>query len=124
MPRAVVVSTPQDVSTADVARAIQMFNTLKVPNLGLVENMSYFTCPHCGEREDIFGHGGARLLADRMKIPFLGETPLDRKISEGGGPGGPLMVSEPDWPLAAVCGQGATQPAPKVSSRNFKPADV
>src|SRR5437588_9545231 len=102
MTGAVVVSTPQDAATADVGRAIRMFNTLKVPNLGLVENMSYFVCPHCGQREDIFGHGGAKALAERMRVPFLGEIPLDRKIREGGGPGVPLMVSEPDSPLAAV----------------------
>src|SRR5207302_1815213 len=101
MTGAVVVSTPQDVSVSDVGRAIQMFNTLKVPNLGLVENMSYFVCPHCGQREDIFGHGGAKALAERMNIPFLGEIPLDRRIREGGGPGVPLMVHEPDSPLAA-----------------------
>ncbi|TMF43216.1 MAG: Mrp/NBP35 family ATP-binding protein [Chloroflexi bacterium] len=124
MTGAVVVSTPQDVSTADVGRAIQMFNTLKVPNLGLIENMSYFTCPHCGEREDIFGHGGAKMLAERMKIPFLGEIPLDRKIREGGGPGVPLMVTEPDSPLASVYRQVASQLAAQVSIRNFKQASV
>jgi len=124
MTGAVVVSTPQDVSTADVGRAIQMFNTLKVPNLGLIENMSYFACPHCGEREDIFGHGGAKVLAERMKIPFLGEIPLDRRIREGGGPGVPLMVSEPDSPLAAVYRQVASQLAAQVSIRNFKQASV
>jgi ATP-binding protein involved in chromosome partitioning len=124
MTGAVVVSTPQDVSTADVGRAIQMFNTLKVPNLGLVENMSYFVCPHCGEREDIFGHGGAKALAERMKIPFLGEIPLDRRIREGGGPGVPLMVSEPDSPLAAVYRELASRLAAQVSIRNFKQASV
>ena len=124
MTGAVVVSTPQDVSTADVGRAIQMFNTLKVPNLGLVENMSYFTCPHCGQREDIFGHGGAKALADRMKIPFLGEIPLDRRIREGGGPGVPLMVHEPDSPLAAVYRDVASHLAAQVSIRNFKQASV
>src|SRR5438105_2499954 len=117
-------STPQDVATADVARAIQMFNTLKVPNLGLVENMSYFECPHCGEREDIFGHGGARALAERMKIPFLGEIPLDRRIREGGGPGVPLMVHEPDSPLARVYRDVASHLAAQVSIRNFKQASV
>jgi len=124
MTGAVVVSTPQDVSTADVARAIQMFNTLKVPNLGLVENMSFFVCPHCGQREDIFGHGGAKALAERMKIPFLGEIPLDRRIREGGGPGVPLMVSDPDSPLASVYREVASQLAAQVSIRNFKQASV
>jgi ATP-binding protein involved in chromosome partitioning len=124
MTGAVVVSTPQDVSTADVGRAIQMFNTLKVPNLGLVENMSYFVCPHCGQREDIFGHGGAKSLAERMRVPFLGEIPLDRRIREGGGPGVPLMVSEPDSPLASVYREVASRLAAQVSVRNFKQASV
>jgi len=124
MTGAVVVSTPQDVSTADVGRAIQMFNTLKVPNLGLVENMSYFVCPHCGEREDIFGHGGARALAERMRVPFLGEIPLDRRIREGGGPGVPIMVSEPDSELARVYREVASHLAAQVSVRNFKQASV
>ena len=122
MTGAVMVSTPQDVSTADVGRAIQMFTTLKVPNLGLIENMSYFICPHCGQREDVFGHGGAKALAERMKVPFLGEIPLDRRIREGGGPGIPLMVSAPDSPLAAVYREVASHVAAQVSIRNFKQA--
>jgi ATP-binding protein involved in chromosome partitioning len=122
MTGAVVVSTPQDVSTADVGRAIQMFNTLKVPNLGLIENMSYFLCPHCGERTEIFGHGGARALAERMNIPFLGEIPLDHRIREGGGQGVPLMVSDPDSPLAQVYRDVASSLAAQVSVRNFKQA--
>src|SRR5260370_518572 len=124
MTGAVVVSTPQDVSTADVGRALQMFNTLKVPNLGLVENMSFFVCPHCAQRDDIFGHGGAKALAERMKIPFLGEIPLDRRIREGGGPGVPLLVHEPDAPLAAVYRDVASHLAAQVSIRNFKQASV
>jgi len=122
MTGAVVVSTPQDVSTADVGRAIQMFTTLKVPNLGLIENMSYFLCPHCGERTDIFGHGGARALAERMQIPFLGEIPLDARIRAGGGPGVPIMISDPDSPLAAVYREVASHLAAQVSIRNFKQA--
>ena len=122
MTGAVVVSTPQDVSTADVGKAIQMFNTLKVPNLGLIENMSYHVCPHCGERTEIFGHGGARALAQRMAIPFLGEIPLDQRIREGGGPGVPLMVSDPQSPLAQVYRDVASHLAAQVSIRNFKQA--
>src|SRR5947209_10323824 len=122
MTGAVVVSTPQDVSTADVGRAIQRFNTLKVPNLGLIENMSYHVCPHCGERTEIFGHGGARALAQRMAIPFLGEIPLDQRIREGGGPGVPIMVSDPQSPLAQVYRDVASHLAAQVSIRNFKQA--
>jgi len=122
MTGAVLVSTPQDVSTADVGRAIQMFKTLNVPVLGLIENMSYHLCPHCGQRTDIFGHGGARALADRMQVPFLGEIPLDQRIREGGGPGVPLMVSDPDSPLGMVYREVASQLAAQVSVRNFKQA--
>jgi ATP-binding protein involved in chromosome partitioning len=122
MTGAVVVSTPQDVSIADVGKAIQMFNTLKVPNLGLIENMSYYICPHCGERTEIFGHGGARALAERMQIPFLGEIPLDHRIREGGGPGVPIMVHEPDSPLAQVYRDVASHLAAQVSIRNFNQA--
>jgi ATP-binding protein involved in chromosome partitioning len=122
MTGAVVVSTPQDVSTADVGRAIQMFNTLKVPNLGLIENMSFFTCPHCGERTDLFGHGGARRLAERMRVPFLGEVPLDPRIRLGGGPGIPIMVSDPQSSLAQVYREVASRLAAQVSVRNFKQA--
>ena len=122
MTGAVVVSTPQDVSTADVGRAIQMFKTLNVPVLGLIENMSYHLCPHCGQRTDIFGHGGAKALAERMQVPFLGEVPLDQRIREGGGPGVPLMVSDPDSPLAQVFRDVASHLAAQVSIRNFKQA--
>jgi ATP-binding protein involved in chromosome partitioning len=122
MTGAIVVSTPQDVSTADVGRAIQMFKTLKVPVLGLIENMSYFLCPHCQERTEIFGYGGARALADRMHIPFLGEIPLDARIRVGGGPGVPLMVTAPDSDLATVYREVASRLAAQVSIRNFKQA--
>lgn len=122
MTGAVVVTTPQDVATADVGKAIQMFNTLKVPNLGLIENMSYHVCPHCGHRSEIFGHGGGRALADRMHVPFLGEIPLDQRIREGGGPGVPLMASEPQSPLAEVYREVASHVAAQVSIRNFKQA--
>ncbi len=74
---AVIVCTPQDVALIDAVRAISMFRQLRVPILGLVENMSHFECPHCGKRTDIFGHGGARAAAEREGIPFLGEVPLN-----------------------------------------------
>jgi ATP-binding protein involved in chromosome partitioning len=74
---AVIVCTPQDVALIDAVRAVSMFRQLRVPILGLVENMSHFDCPHCGKRTDIFGHGGARAAAEREGIPFLGEVPLN-----------------------------------------------
>jgi ATP-binding protein involved in chromosome partitioning len=77
---AVIVSTPQDLALTVASKAIAMFQKLNVPILGIVENMSYFACPHCGHREDIFGHGGAREAARRLGLPFLGEVPLDQVI--------------------------------------------
>ncbi len=73
---AVIVSTPQDLALIDARKGLNMFRKVNVPVLGLVENMSTFVCPHCGERSDIFGHGGARREAERLGVPFLGEVPL------------------------------------------------
>ena len=73
---AVIVSTPQDLALIDARKGLNMFRKVDVPLLGIVENMSYFLCPSCGERSDIFGHGGARDEADRIGVPFLGEVPL------------------------------------------------
>jgi ATP-binding protein involved in chromosome partitioning len=80
MTGAVVVCTPQDLALADARRAIMMYATLKVPCLGIVENMSYYVCPHCGKRDDIFDHGGARRAAEEMQVPFLGGIPLNAGI--------------------------------------------
>ena len=79
---AVIVSTPQDLALIDARRGIAMFRRVNVPVLGIVENMSYFLCPQCGERTDIFGHGGARTEAERLGVPFLGEVPLHATIRE------------------------------------------
>ena len=88
---AVIVSTPQDLSLIDARRGLAMFKKVNVPVLGIVENMSYFQCPECGTRSDIFGHGGARHEAERLGVPFLGEIPLHMSIratSDAGNPGG------------------------------------
>ena len=78
---AVIVSTPQDLALIDARKGLDMFRKVDVPVLGIVENMSYFICPHCGERSDIFGHGGARHEAERLGVPFLGEVPLAHATS-------------------------------------------
>ena len=88
---AVIISTPQDLSLIDARRGLAMFKKVNVPVLGIVENMSYFQCPHCGTRSDIFGHGGARHEAERLGVPFLGEIPLHMSIratSDSGNAGG------------------------------------
>jgi ATP-binding protein involved in chromosome partitioning len=92
----VIVSTPQDVSLEDATKAISMFDKLKVPVFGVVENMSYFVCPHCGERTDIFGHGGARAAAQELGLEFLGEIPLDAQTRAAGDEGVPIIQSQPD----------------------------
>jgi len=118
----VIVTTPQDVSVADVTRGVQMFKQLKVPVLGVVENMSGYVCPHCGEKTDIFGTGGGHEVASRFGIPFLGEIPLDPRIRVGGGQGMPLMAALPDSPVAEVFRGVASHIAAEVSKENFRAA--
>jgi ATP-binding protein involved in chromosome partitioning len=96
---AVVVSTPQDVSLIDVHKAVNMFRTLKVPVLGLVENMSFYVCPSCGHRDDVFGHGGAESWAEAQEIPFLGAVPLHASVRAGGDAGTPA-IADPEAPDA------------------------
>src|ERR1700674_4816669 len=101
---AVVVTTPSDVSLEDARKAIYMFHQVKVPILGIVENMSYLSCPHCNERIDVFSHGGGRRTAEQMQVHFLGELPLNPEVRIGGDtakPGGLRKVKgEPFLELA------------------------
>ena len=90
---AIVVTTPQDVALADAIKGVAMFRKVGVPVLGIVENMSYFNCPHCNERSEIFGHGGGKAQAERLGVPFLGEVPLDTAIRTSGDTGVPVAVS-------------------------------
>jgi ATP-binding protein involved in chromosome partitioning len=99
---AVIVSTPQDLALIDARRGVSMFKRVNVPVLGLVENMSYFLCPHCGERSDIFSHGGAHKEAERLGVPFLGEVPLHMTIREKSDAGLPVVATEPDGPHAKI----------------------
>ena len=89
---AIVVTTPSDVSLEDARKAIFMFHQVKVPILGLVENMSYLTCPHCKERIDVFSHGGGRRTASQMQVHFLAELPLDPQVRIGGDSGNPIVL--------------------------------
>ncbi|ANM28763.1 hypothetical protein ABI59_02770 [Acidobacteria bacterium Mor1] len=95
---AVIVTTPQDVALADAVKGVAMFRKVDVPLLGLVENMSYFACPGCGERSDIFGHGGGKDAARRLGIPFLGEVPLHPAIRDSGDRGEPVAAAQPEGP--------------------------
>jgi ATP-binding protein involved in chromosome partitioning len=99
---AVIVSTPQDLALIDARRGVAMFNKVNVPVLGIVENMSYFICPQCGTRSDIFGHGGARREAERLGLPFLGEVPLHMDIRETSDAGRPVVATDPGGAHAAI----------------------
>ena len=123
---AVIVSTPQDLALIDARRGVAMFKRVNVPVLGVVENMSYFLCPSCGTRSDIFGHGGARHEAERLGVPFLGEVPLHMSIREKSDTGLPVVATDPDGAhalvyrdiaakvLAQLKGKGAGRAAPKI----------
>ncbi|MCI0466799.1 MAG: iron-sulfur cluster carrier protein ApbC [Beijerinckiaceae bacterium] len=99
---AVIVSTPQDLALIDARRGIAMFDKVAVPVLGIVENMSYFLCPHCGGRSDIFAHGGARHEAEKFGVPFLGEVPLNIAIREHSDAGRPIIAAQPESEHAKV----------------------
>ena len=106
---AVIVSTPQDLALIDARRGVAMFKRVNVPVLGVVENMSYFLCPSCGTRSDIFGHGGARHEAERLGVPFLGEVPLHMTIREKSDAGLPVVATEPDGEHARIYRDIATK---------------
>lgn len=116
---AVIVSTPQDVALNVAQKAITMFDKLRVPVLGVVENMSYFICPHCEHREDIFGHGGAKAAAEKAGLPFLGEIPLATPVRSTADAGRPIVVSDTGSPLAKAFFQIARALAAQVSIRNM-----
>ena len=117
---AVIISTPQDLSLIDARRGLAMFKKVNVPVLGIVENMSYFQCPQCGTRSDIFGHGGARHEAERLGVPFLGEIPLHMSIRTTSDAGTPVVAQRAGRP---ACGDlpGDRRPRSATSSRAPSP---
>ena len=116
---AIIISTPQDLSLIDARRGLAMFKKVNVPVLGIVENMSYFQCPHCGTRSDIFGHGGARHEAEKLGVPFLGEIPLHMSIRTTSDAGTPVVDSEPDGPHAAIY-RAIGAESPRATSRRYR----
>lgn len=118
---AVLVTTPQAVSLADVRRALKMFETVAVPVLGVIENMSYFIAPDTGNRYDIFGQGGGKIFADEMGVPFLGEVPLGIEVREAGDRGRPVVLTDPDSPQAKAFRTVAEEVARQVSIEAMKP---
>ncbi|MFQ5818155.1 MAG: Mrp/NBP35 family ATP-binding protein [Terriglobia bacterium] len=112
---AVIVTTPSIVALADVRKGIEMFRQVKVEILGVIENMSYFLCPHCGERSEIFSYGEGKNTAERFQVPFLGEIPLDPQIRLGGDTGKPIVTRGEDEPRAKAFFDVARQVAARMS---------
>ena len=118
---AVIVSTPQDLALIDARKGLNMFRKVDIPVLGVIENMSYFVCPHCGGRSDVFTHGGARRAAEAMGVDFLGELPLDMSIREGADGGRPIVATDPQGMHADAYGAIADAIWAKVSGGAAKP---
>lgn len=116
---AVIVSTPQDVGLQISMKTLRMFQQTRVPILGIVENMSYYICPHCNSRDYIFGEGGARRAAAELELPFLGEVPLDLAIRQQSDAGSPIVVSKPDSESAKTLREISRKVAAQVSIRSF-----
>jgi ATP-binding protein involved in chromosome partitioning len=119
---AVLVTTPQQVSIADVLRALKMFEQVAVPVLGVIENMSYFVPPDMPDkRYNIFGEGGGRTLAEKYNVPFLGEVPLGMEVREAGDAGVPVVISNPESPQAKAFRRTAEEVARQISIEAMKP---
>ena len=116
---AVIVTTPNAVSLEDAGKAVAMFEKLSVPVFGIVENMSYFLCPHCGERTDIFGYGGAQGMADELGLDFLGEIPIQADVRAASDAGVPIVESDPDSPVGQAFAAIAQKVAAKTSVQHF-----
>jgi ATP-binding protein involved in chromosome partitioning len=120
----IVVTTPQQVSLSDSRRAVRMYQKLNIPTIGIVENMSYYTCTNCHHEADIFGHGGGEGLAAEMKVPFLGRLPIYQPIREGSDTGVPLVIAEPASPAAKAFLTVAERAAAQVSIAAYKTAEA
>ena len=117
---AVVVSTPQDVALRVAEKAIAMFRQLRCPILGLIENMSYYVCPHCGERDNIFDTGGCERAAERWQAPLLGKIPLATGIRKASDSGRPVVLEDPKSPSAAAFLEIARSLTAQISIRNLQ----
>jgi ATP-binding protein involved in chromosome partitioning len=119
-----IVCTPQDVATDIAVKALQMFRKLNVTPLGLIENMSWYICPSCGHRHEIFSHGGAEAAAQRLGVPFLGAIPLEESIREDADKGTPVVISRPDSAGARAFMEIASQVAARTSIQSFRQLPV
>ena len=106
---AIIVATPQDVALGDAIKGVSMFQKVQVSILGIIENMSYFICPHCHQRTEIFSHGGAEEVSQQLQVPFLGEIPLDPAIRIGSDIGTPVVIEKPESPQAQAFMEVAQQ---------------
>ncbi len=120
---AVIVTTPQDISLADARKGFVMFQKVNVPVLGIIENMSYYICSHCGEREEIFDHGGGKRAAEELGVPFLGDIPIYTSIRVGGDKGRPVVIDENQEVQGNIVRQIARSLAAQVSIRNSQQAE-
>jgi len=114
----VIVTTPQEAALQVAGKALYMFRKLGIPILGIIENMSYFVCPHCGGRTEIFGHGGGRQAAEEIGVPFLGEVPIDASLRVSGDVGIPLTPEEGE--VAKSFMEVARKLASQVSVLNYE----
>ena len=117
---AVIVSTPQDVGLRISMKTLRMFQQTRVPILGIVENMSYYICPHCSSQDHIFGKGGGKRAAEELSLPFLGEVPLDMAIRMQSDAGAPIVLAQPQSASAKVLREIAERVAAQVSIRAFE----
>ncbi|MBI2371018.1 MAG: iron-sulfur cluster carrier protein ApbC [Deltaproteobacteria bacterium] len=116
----VIVTTPQDVSLLDARKCMAMFKQFKVPIFGIIENMSYYVCPDCGRRDEIFSHGGGARAAERLGLPFLGEIPLATPVRVGGDTGAPIVLAKSPTPASEAFKEVAGRLAATISVRAFK----
>jgi ATP-binding protein involved in chromosome partitioning len=117
---AIIVTTPQDVALADAIKGLQMFREVKTPVLGIVENMSYFVCPHCGHVAEVFGSGGGERVANKYGVPLLGQIPIDPAVRDGGDRGVPVVVGQPGSSTAQAFREAARQAAARLSVEAVK----
>ncbi len=116
---ALIVTTPQEVALEDVERGKTMFDDVQIETLGVVENMSYFVCPKCDKRHEIFGHGVARKAAERLGVPFLGEIPIDLGVRVGADEARPMVARDPDAAVSVAISELATAVTTRVAARNL-----
>ena len=113
---AVIVTTPQDIALLDAKKGLKMFEKVGIPILGIVENMSSYTCPACGHNDEIFSHGGGKRLAQELGTPFFGEIPIDTRIRFGGDAGVPIVIASPDSENARRFNSIAEQATLKIAA--------